>query len=142
MADNVVCAEGFGWITPYLTVKDVEAAMSFYQKAFWFEKKDAVRSPEGDYQYGEMSYHNQIIMFGKEGLNGSAALSPQTNGELCPVSFYLYCKDVDSFHISAVAAGAQSLVLPRDMFWGDRLCKLQCPDGYVWAFATNKKKKQ
>ena len=44
--------------------------------------------------------------------------------------------DVDSLYEAALKAGAKSLGAPENMFWGDRMCRLQDLDGYIWCFAT------
>lgn len=43
---------------------------------------------------------------------------------------YLRVDDVDSFHRSAVAAGAEVLKAPRDEPWGMRELGLRSPDGH------------
>jgi uncharacterized glyoxalase superfamily protein PhnB len=37
----------------------------------------------------------------------------------------------------ARGAGMQSVMKPDDMFWGDRMCTVEDPDGYRWSLATN-----
>lgn len=128
--------EKLPWVSPYITVKDAQAALDFYQKAFGFQKKDAIKGDDGSIWHAEMRYKNQLLMLGKEGAYDKAALSPQTSKVESPISLYLYCENVDQFYWSAIAGGAKSLMAPQDMFWGDRMCKLECPDGYVWTFAT------
>jgi uncharacterized glyoxalase superfamily protein PhnB len=45
---------------------------------------------------------------------------------------------VDSVFNTALAAGAQQLMPPADMFWGDRYGKLVDPFGHEWSLATHK----
>ena len=42
------------WLSPYLTVKDADAAIDFYQKAFGFEKCFALSGPDGRTGHVEM----------------------------------------------------------------------------------------
>jgi PhnB protein len=37
-----------------------------------------------------------------------------------------------------LAAGAQPIMPPADMFWGDRYGKLSDPFGHEWSLATHK----
>ncbi len=125
------------WVSPYITVHDVESAASFYEKAFQFQKLEMVPGEDGNIWHGEMRYKDQMIMLGKAGAYGGKTQAPKTSGVESPMNLYLYCEDVDKFYTKAVAAGAKSLVAPDNMFWGDRMCKMQDPDGYTWCFATH-----
>jgi uncharacterized glyoxalase superfamily protein PhnB len=122
---------------PMLTVRDADAALDFYQRAFGFEKRMAMPGPDGRTKHAEMVYRDQAIMFGPEGQPGCPARSPTTSGVPAPVGLYLYCDDVDTLCARATAAGAKTVSAPADMFWGDRMCNLTDPDGHVWCFATN-----
>jgi len=128
---------GTPWISPYLTVKDADAALDFYQRAFGFEKKSVMPGPDGRTSHVELGWHDGMIMFGPEGAYGSTTKAPASSGAASPVTLYVYCDDVDALFARATAAGAKVIFPPQDMFWGDRLCKLTDPDGHIWNFATN-----
>jgi PhnB protein len=125
------------WLSPYIMVKDVDAAMEFYLKAFRFEKRDSAPGEDGTTWHAELRYKDQLVMLGKQGGYDKKTLSPATSGVESPMMLYFYCEDVDKFYQHAVAAGAKSLGEPEDMFWGDRMCRLQDPDGYIWSVATH-----
>ena len=127
---------GTPWLSPYLTVKDSDAALDFYQRAFGFEKKFAFQGPDGRTAHAEMVYRDALIMFGPEGAGGECK-APATLGVQPPVALYVYCDDVDAIYRRATAAGAKSIKPPEDMFYGDRVCELADPDGYSWWFGTN-----
>lgn len=129
--------QGVTWVSPYITVKNVDAAANFYHKAFNFEIKEIATGEDGTAGHGELKYKDQLLMIGKQGAWGGTTQTPKSSGIESPINLYLYCEDVDQFHQNAVAAGAESLDAPQDMFWGDRMCKLKDPDGYVWCFATH-----
>ena len=129
---------GLPWVSPYLIVKDVDAAIAFYQKAFQLTKKDAVIGEDSTTWHAELKYKDQIIMIGKEGSYGKTAQSPINSKVDSPVSLYIYCENVDEFYNKAIAAGAVSFSAPEDLFWGDRMCRLKDLDGYTWCFATYK----
>jgi uncharacterized glyoxalase superfamily protein PhnB len=123
-------------LSPYLTVASCEAALAFYQRAFGFEKREAVPGPDGRTMHAEMNYQDGLIMMGVEGAYGSVARAPRTTGTATPVGLYVYCEDVDALHARAVAAGAVTVTPPQDTFWGDRMCRVLDPDGHAWNFAT------
>jgi PhnB protein len=127
----------FPWVSPYITVTDVDAATDFYVKAFDFKLKEKAPGDDGKSVHAELFYKDQILMLGKEGAYGHKSLSPRTSKVESPMNLYLYCENIDQFHQHAVKSGAEVISAPEDMFWGDRMCRVKCPDGYVWAFATN-----
>ena len=126
------------WLSVYLTVKDADASIDFYTRAFGFTAGTVVRSETGVPQHVEMQYRGEIpVMFSPEGTEGCATQSPATLGITLPVSFYLYHDDVDALAAQAKAAGARVEAEPQDMFWGDRMAAFVCPNGYRWSFATH-----
>lgn len=130
---------GMSWISPYLYVKDVDASIDFYKKAFGFEVlRDINKNEEGVSVHCECKYQDEVIMLGLEKAFGEDILSPSSSGAPCPISLYLYCEDVDTLFERAKKAGATVLGEPEDQFWGDRMCRLKDPNGYLWSFATYK----
>jgi uncharacterized glyoxalase superfamily protein PhnB len=136
MAKRTPKPEGAPWITPYLTVKDADAALAFYQQAFGFEKKFAMPGPNGKTAHAELLWRDGMIMLGPEGGPGNCK-SPATLGVRPPVGIYVYCDDVDALFKRATEAGAKVDRPLEDMFWGDRMCAFIDPDGHGWTFATN-----
>ena len=124
------------WVTPFLTVKDADAALAFYQKAFGFEKKFSMPGPDGKTAHAEVHWRDGVIMFGPEGPQNKCK-APSTLGTRPPVGIFVYCEDVDALYKRATAAGAKSEMPPQDMFWGDRMCTVVDPDDHMWSFATN-----
>ncbi|HEY4000835.1 MAG TPA: VOC family protein [Candidatus Xenobia bacterium] len=122
---------GMTALTPMLTLKDVDAAVAFYQKAFGFTHKYSMPGPDGHCAHAEMSHGGTTMMLGKP-MPGKSAL-PQGEPSL---SLYLYVEDVDKFLAHATANGATVKQPCTDMFWGDRMCALVDPFGYHWGFGT------
>ena len=130
--------QGYPWLIPYLVVKDADAAIEFYQKAFGFEKKMAMSGPDGKTGHVEMVFRDAMIMFGPECSSGEWPLKPPAKSKMVsPICLYVYCDDVDALYARAVAAGAKGVKPPQDQFYGDRNCLLEDADGYWWNFATN-----
>lgn len=128
------------WLSPYMRVQDVDAAAKFYQQAFGFEVLELAPGEDGSTWHAELRYKDQLIMMGKQGAyekGEQVPKSPVSSGVVCPINLYLYCEDVDKFYQHAIANGATSVFEPGDMVWGDRMCNLKDPEGYVWCFATH-----
>ena len=129
--------KGFSWVCPYLTVRDIPAAMNFYEKAFGFKRSNTMPDPDGTFQHAEMTYPDITIMFGLEDAFGGPCRAPASSGAESPITLYVYCPDVEATCAQARRAGATVLSEPSDAFWGDRYCQVKDPNGYVWSFATN-----
>lgn len=128
---------GYSWLSPYIIVNDVAAALKFYQTVFGFNIKESTPGQDGALTHAELTYQGQTIMFGKANPASQSGKPPIATKVKSPISLYVYCEDVDKFYKDAVAAGAKSLLMPEDTFWGDRMCSLEDPDGYIWNFATH-----
>jgi uncharacterized glyoxalase superfamily protein PhnB len=137
MSDRPTLPEGASWLSPYLTVKDVRAAVDFYVKAFGFGTRSETAGPDELLLHAELTWKEIVIMVGAEGAFGNPTKAPVTSGMRSPVTLYVYCENVDAFFRKATDAGAKVAFKPADMFWGDRVCGLIDPDGHSWNFATN-----
>ena len=122
------------WVSPYITVVDVDAAVGFYKNAFQFTVSEVKSGEDGRSLHAEMSHNNQMIMCGKENAYGSSLKSPQTTGIESPITLCVSCEDVDDFYQKALSHGAKSISVPEDMFYGYRMCRLQDLDNYTWCF--------
>ena len=131
-------AIGMAWLTPTLTVRDVDKEINFCERAFGFEKGYAMPDKTGQTVHGDLKYDGQtVVMLGREGAMGCPVKSPATSKSDCPIALYVYCPDVDALYKRAKAAGATVVSEPKDMFWGDRIACFKDPEGYGWMFATN-----
>jgi uncharacterized glyoxalase superfamily protein PhnB len=129
---------GANWLTPYLTVADADASLDFYQRAFGFEPGFTMPGTDGHTVHAGMNYHGAgLVMFAPEDAWGDSGIhTPAHSGAAPPLDLYVYCDDVDALTVRAREAGAEVLMEPEDMFWGDRMARLRDPDGYLWSFAT------
>jgi uncharacterized glyoxalase superfamily protein PhnB len=125
------------WMMAHLTVKDAGAASDFYQRAFGLEKRSELPGPDGKILHVELTWHDGLIMLGPECPTEPNRKAPASSGVPSPAGVYLYCPDVDALCDRARKAGAKVVQSPTDMFWGDRMCRLEDPDGHVWGFATH-----
>lgn len=125
------------WISPYMTVCDIDKAVDFYKKAFHFAIREVAPGEDGKGVHAELTYEGQLVMLGKEGAYGNKTKTPVSSGIASPIHLYIYTENVDEFYKYAIANHAEGMTQPEDMFWGDRMCQLKDPDGYVWCFATH-----
>lgn len=124
-------------LSPYLTVRDGQAAMEFYARAFGFETYgEVMRDAEGRIQHAGMRLGEAAIMFAPP--NPASPMKPPVEaGSPDSLTLYVYVPDVDALAARAQRANAMMLQAPADQFWGDRIALFKDPDGYHWTFATN-----
>jgi|SRR5215470_2531010 len=128
---------GYRTVTPYLTVNDGPNAMEFYKKAFGAREIMRMPAPGGKLGHAEFRIGDSIVMLSDEFPGMSTQKAPTSLGGTSG-SLMLYVPNVDAAFKRAVDAGCKSLMAPTDMFWGDRLGKLEDPYGNQWAMATHK----
>lgn len=122
---------------PYLTVRDAEDSLVFYQKAFGFQPHGpALCDRDGRVMHASMRLNDAVIMFGPEHA-ANTMRAPASSGAPDSLSLYVYVPDVDAVTERAERGGAKVLQTPVDQFWGDRIAIFKDPDGYHWTFATN-----
>lgn len=125
----------YGAVTAMLTVADIKAAASFYQKALGFAKRGIMNGPDGKPMHAELTLRNTTLMLGPEDAQRGAR-SAKTLGA-SPATLYLLTDKVDKVVAKAVQLGATQKGPVMDMFWGDRCGTLVDPDGYTWMIATH-----
>lgn len=125
-------------ITPHLVVEGGPEAIAFYTKALGAVEHFRMPSPDG-----KKLWHAQLAI-------GSAKIyladaCPEMGGNPgpkslggSPVVIHLSTDDCDALFAQAVEAGAEPVMPPEDMFWGDRYAKFTDPFGHSWAISTPK----
>jgi uncharacterized glyoxalase superfamily protein PhnB len=125
-------------LTPHLVVKDGAAAIEFYKKAFGAVEECRMHMPgTTQVMHAGLRIGDSLLMLGGE-FPGSecGAKSPLTLGGTA-VTVHIRVDNVDAAYQQAIAAGAQEIMKPADMFWGDRYSKLRDPFGHEWSIATH-----
>jgi len=125
---------GFHTITPSIVVKDGNAAIALYKKAFGAEEVMCLRSPAGGVMHAELKIGDSVFMLGDEfpDMGMKAPLPDHHSGGL-----HIYVPDADRAFQRAVEAGCKVVMPPADMFWGDRYAKVRDPFGHQWGLATH-----
>ena len=136
MANVQPIPEGYHTITPYLSVKDGEAAIEFYKNAFGAQEHMRMPGPDGKgVGHAELQIGNSRFMLADEfpDLNFRA---PTTLGG-SPVMLHLYVDDSDAWFDRAVKAGAKITRPLEDQFYGDRGGCVEDPFGHSWYISSH-----
>ncbi len=127
--------KGFHAITPYLAVKDANAAIEFYRHAFGAREIGRIAIPGGAVGHAELQVGDARIMLAEE-MPAWGNKSPTTLGG-SPVGIALYVVDVDATFERVLAAGATVIEPVKDQFYGDRSGTLLDPFGHKWHILTH-----
>src|SRR5215475_8923012 len=120
--------EGYHTITPYLVVDGAEKIIHFLKEAF--EAKTAFEPtmrPDGKIMHAELKVGDSMVM-----ISDSSERAQATS-----VMLYLYVPNVDACYQKALKAGATSLMVPADQFYGDRSGGVMDPAGNRWHIGTH-----
>jgi PhnB protein len=123
-------------VSAMLTVSDIPAAVSFYQKAFGFSKRAIMNDPDGKPMHAELTLRGTTLMLGPENLDMGKRTAKSLGAS--PASLFVYVENVDKVVEKATKLGAASKGPVMDMFWGDRCGTIVDPDGYSWMVGTHK----
>ena len=123
-------------VTAMLTVSDIPAAVSFYQKAFGFSKRAIMNGPDGKPIHAELTLRGTTLMLGPE--NDAMGKRSAKSVGASPASLFIYVENVDKVVEKGTKLGATSQGPVMDMFWGDRCGTVIDPDGYSWMVGTHK----
>src|ERR1700730_3888661 len=125
----------YGAVSVMLTVTDIKAAASFYQKALGFAKRGVMNGSDGKPVHAELTLRGTTLMLGPE-IPQMGSRSAKTLGG-SPVTLYLTVENADKVVAKATKLGATQKGPVMDMFWGDRCGTIVDPDGNAWMFATH-----
>ena len=96
--------KAYGAVSAALTVTDIPAAVSFYQKAFGFAKRGIMNGPDGKPMHAELTLRGTTLMLGPE----DAAMGRRSAKSVgaSPATLYLYVENVDRVVEKATKLGA------------------------------------
>jgi PhnB protein len=123
-------------LAPYVTVSGADDAIAYYTDVFGFEQRgDVMRSPDGRIGHAELLLGDSVLMIADEWPEAGNQ-SPVTVGG-SPVQLSIYVADVDAVYDKAIAAGATSVRVPEDQFYGDRMAGIVDPWGHRWSLGSH-----
>lgn len=124
-------------VVPYLCIKGASEAIDWYVKAFDAVEASRMPTPDGRVMHAEIEIGGHLVFMSDDFPEMSGAeTSPSALGGTT-VSLHRYVPDCDATVNQAVEAGAEILMPPEDMFWGDRFAKIRDPFGHEWSIATH-----
>ncbi|UMP06197.1 VOC family protein [Amycolatopsis sp. EV170708-02-1] len=125
-------------LTPHLFVKDVDASLSFYGKAFGAVELFRNVLPNGVVLFVELAVGDARLLVSQE-IPQLDALAPSTLGGT-PMLLTLETEDPDDLVRRAVFAGARVEAPVEEMFFGERYGRIVDPDGHRWALTTKRER--
>jgi PhnB protein len=119
---------GFHTLTPNIIVKNVDAAVSFYKRAFGAEEILRLSMSDGKVTHCELKFGDSRVNLG-ESMEGW----PEHN-----LLAQIFVADSDAVFAQAVQEGAKGLSPMTDMFFGSREGRVLDPFGSTWTISTHK----
>jgi uncharacterized glyoxalase superfamily protein PhnB len=121
--------KGYRTLTPYIVVQDAEALLGFVRDVFGGELMFRTVGSAGGI-HSEVRVDDSMLMIG----GGGKTLA--WRGESKPGAFHVYVRDCDAAYQRALAAGAESVDVPKDQEYGERGASVKDRDGNYWYLAT------
>jgi len=119
--------DGYHSVTPYLIVKDGNRTLEFLQRGLGAELIERHDLPNGRLMHAEVRIGDSPVMLGE----GGESHPPM------PCMLYLYVRDCDAAYQRALGAGAKSVRVPENQFYGDRSGGVVDAEGNQWWFGTH-----
>jgi PhnB protein len=118
-------------ITPGFCVPNAAQVITFLEKAFAGRVLERYEGPNGSIGHAEVLIGDSVVMLGSP--------MPEAGHDAMPASLSFYVPtgdDVDATYKRAVAAGAKSLMEPKNQFYGYRSATVQDVGGNKWTICA------
>lgn len=124
-------------VIAYLSVRGGDAAIDFYQRAFGATLILRNPAPDGRVMHARLAINNGLVMLSDDfpEYNKGTPMAPQP-GQPTGTTLHLQVANCDALYAQATAAGAEPVMPPADMFWGDRYAQLRDPFGHRWSIGS------
>jgi PhnB protein len=120
------------YFAPHLTLRNVQAAMDFYQRALGAVELRRWSNPDGSVHVAEMEIHGALFHMHEEVVR-TGELAPETLGGVTSV-IGVFASDPDAIFERAIAAGGQVERPMQDYDYGYRQGHWRDPFGHIWLF--------
>jgi PhnB protein len=120
---------------PYLSVTDANEAVAFYSRIFEAAPYLRLDMPDGRVMHCEFRVGGGRFFLSAELPEHGGTPSPTSMGATS-VAIHLYVGDCDVMVDKMAANGADILMEPTDMFYGERFARVRDPFGHEWGVTT------
>ena len=120
---------------PYLSVADAREAVTFYSRVFEVAPYLRLDMPDGRVMHCEFRVDSARFFLSAELPEHGGTPSPTHLGATS-VAIHLYVENCDALVDKMAANGAEILMEPTDMFYGERLARVRDPFGHEWGITT------
>jgi len=109
-------------LMPYLMVAGADKFIGFVTKVF-----------NAEVPFRRMRDNTQLVMHAEANINGGTLMFCDSTEQWKPVmgSLFVYVSNADETYAKAIAAGAETILEPRDENYG-RTCGVKDPFGNQW----------
>ncbi len=114
--------EGFGAVTPYLSVRDAPGFVDFLVRGLGGVHVGTHTRPDGSVANAQVRWHGTTVMVGES----------REAADLSAISLILYVEDADAAVAQAVASGATQIMAVSDQPYGDRQGGVSDRWGMTW----------
>lgn len=120
---------------PYLSVSDAKEAVVFYSRIFKTEPLLLLNMPDGRVMHCEFRIGGARFFLSEELPEHGGTPSPLSVGATT-VAIHLYVDDCDAMVAHMKSHGAEVVMEPTDVFWGERFARVRDPFGHEWGITT------
>ncbi len=120
---------------PYLSVTDAKEAVAFYSRVFETPPTLLLNMPDGRVMHCEFRVGGARFFLSEELPEHGGTPSPASLGATS-VAIHLYVDDCDAMVAKMATNGAEILMEPTDMFYGERFARVRDPFGHEWGIST------
>ena len=120
-------------VVAHIYIDRAADAIEFYQRAFGAEELFRIAHPNGAILHAEISILGSVVMIGDP--DHKLYGEPRQLGG-CTAGLHLFLDDNAALLRRAVAAGAEQIQPPTDMFYGANSASVRDPFGHVWVLLS------
>ncbi len=120
---------------PYLSVTDGIDAVAFYSRVFETEPALLLNMPDGRVMHCEFRFGGARFFLSEELPEHGGTPSPASLGATT-VAIHLYVADCDAMVAHMKNNGAEVVMEPTEVFWGERFARVRDPFGHEWGITT------
>jgi PhnB protein len=120
-------------IVPHIYVDGASEAIAFYKRAFGASELFRITAPNGKIVHAEITICGSVLMLGDP--DGRLYAQPRALGR-CTAGLHIFSDDNAALLRHAVAAGAEVIQPPTEMFYGANSASVRDPYGHIWVLLT------